>query len=392
MTRFGGIFRKGPKQDKREPEARRQVQRRVVEREEPRESAISDALDEIEAEDMEEIENLEDELIQLETEEGRIPAPMESSQLEMLLKKLNDIDSKLNHFDSTVGSVKDESDQFRRKIELIEEELKKFPSICEILSDRFGQNVEAREERQEIVMPRVPSKMSVSDDDLSSVIDFDDMPSFQPFGSKIEAPERARPMVKVTDKYESPLESKLSAISLEDIRSPAKEPEKSLSLEEEFVPLSSQDKGGVIPGIKKPILTKIAHDYLTLTMVIRWIEFLFERTKRDRLSLVLDYYVDIGWISEDVKSEIMSIARGEMQDVTKYIAQEEAKDIVPGEEIGPEYTYKKVEDWRLSADDHLKSLLFIMKIANIDVDRDKLNSLEHMIAKFKEDLASFHGV
>jgi flagellar protein FlaD len=54
--------------------------------------------------------------------------------------------------------------------------------------------------------------------------------------------------------------------------------------------------------------------------------------------------------------------------------------------------YKKVEDWRLSADDHLKSLLFVQKIAGLEVDKDRLNSLEQNISKFKESLEGFHGV
>jgi flagellar protein FlaD len=126
---------------------------------------------------------------------------------------------------------------------------------------------------------------------------------------------------------------------------------------------------------------------------MRWIEFMFERVPRGRISLLLDYYVDVGWISEDVKSEVMSYARGEMQDVNKYMEYEEAREEVfkdlPTPETG---AYKKVEDWRLTADDHLKSLLFIQKIAGFEIDKDRLNSLEQNISKFKESLEGFHGV
>jgi len=131
---------------------------------------------------------------------------------------------------------------------------------------------------------------------------------------------------------------------------------------------------------------------------MRWIEFLFERITRGKISLALDYYVEVGWISEDVKHEIMSIARGEMQDVTKYMAHEEAAtaEETLGEEVGAieaaPAIYKKIEDWRLTADDHLKSLLFICNIAGVKVDKDKLNSLELMIQRFKESLENFHGV
>lgn len=142
-----------------------------------------------------------------------------------------------------------------------------------------------------------------------------------------------------------------------------------------------------------PILTQIKHDYLTLTLMVRWVEFLFERVTREKFPQVLDYYVEVGWMSEDVRSEVMAYARGEMQDVTKYMPrEEEISDETPDMKESSVAVYKKVDDWRLSADDHLKSLLFISKMAGIEVDKDKLNSLEQSIKRFKENLEGFYGV
>jgi flagellar protein FlaD len=91
---------------------------------------------------------------------------------------------------------------------------------------------------------------------------------------------------------------------------------------------------------------------------------MLERVRRDKISLLLDYYRDVGWISETVKSQIMTYARGELQDVTKYDVEHENDDLLAGYEDDdlPE-DYKKVTDWRLSAEDHLKSLLFLKKMA-----------------------------
>jgi len=82
-----------------------------------------------------------------------------------------------------------------------------------------------------------------------------------------------------------------------------------------------------------------------------------------------------------------------MQDVTKYIANEdEISDESPDLKVSSVAVYKKVDDWRLSADDHLKSLLFITKMAGVEVDKDKLNSLEQSIKRFKENLEGYYGV
>jgi len=145
-------------------------------------------------------------------------------------------------------------------------------------------------------------------------------------------------------------------------------------------------------GIRgSPILNEINYDYRTVILVMRWIEFMFERVTRDRISALLDYYKDVGWVSERVKSQIMAYARGEVQNILKFEPEEEPMDEVLGSPKQPT-DYKKVSDWRLSADDHLKSLLFVTKIANIQVNKDTFNSLEEDIKIFTRDLESYHGV
>jgi len=143
-------------------------------------------------------------------------------------------------------------------------------------------------------------------------------------------------------------------------------------------------------ALSQPILTHVRPDYTTTVLVLRWIEFMFERVKRDKISLLLDYYKDCGWISDEVKAQVMSYARGEIQDVTSYEPEE---DLLALDKEGDfPQDYKKVEDWRLSAEDHLKSLLFIEKIAGRVVNKDSLNSLEQEISKFKRNLEGYHGV
>lgn len=140
----------------------------------------------------------------------------------------------------------------------------------------------------------------------------------------------------------------------------------------------------------KPILWEIQKNYSTTVLVMRWIEFMFERVKRDKISLLMDYYKDIGWISDEIKSLIMGYARGEIQDVLSY--EEEEITTEPFQTNPLPIDYKQVNDWRLSAEDHLKSLLFIMKISGKDVDKDNLNSLEQEISSFKRSLEAYHGV
>jgi len=141
-----------------------------------------------------------------------------------------------------------------------------------------------------------------------------------------------------------------------------------------------------------PLLTTLKMDYMTTVLVMRWIEFLFERISRDKLLIVLDYYIEIGWINRHVKAQIMTLARGEMPDVMAYRPIEEENDGLLFEGKDDLREYKDINDWRLSADDHLRSLLFVMKITGREVSKDALSTLEHEIKEFKGPLNGFHGI
>jgi flagellar protein FlaD len=151
------------------------------------------------------------------------------------------------------------------------------------------------------------------------------------------------------------------------------------------------------------LLEYLNSDYASVVLVMRWIEFLFERINRNKIAALLDYYEDIGWISAQVKPHIMAYARGEIQDVTAYepaaedsmapIALEEDKEQLLEQESAEEQPgYRPGDDWKLPAEDHLKSLLFIKKMAGCRIDKDELNSLEQEIKVMKYSLRRYHEV
>jgi len=160
-----------------------------------------------------------------------------------------------------------------------------------------------------------------------------------------------------------------------------------------------------------PILREFRSDYATVVLVLRWVEFLLERVKREKLARLLDYYVDIGWISPKVKSHVMVYARGEVQEATAYgpsgfdmepddamVALElENGSEPPAGDYGdydlPEESGRQArDDWKLTAEDHLKSLTFIQRMAGHRIDRNSLNSLEQEIRVIKYSLKKYHEI
>ena len=146
---------------------------------------------------------------------------------------------------------------------------------------------------------------------------------------------------------------------------------------------------------EQPILDYIRNDYMTTVLVLRWVEFLLEHISREKLTVLLNYYKNINWISKTAKRQIMAFARGEVPDINRYepIATSNEELLDPYEndnKITKEI--RSVGEWRLTAEDHLKSLLFIKKIAGKDINKDTLNSLEYEISNLKKGLDSFHGL
>jgi len=401
MARFRGLFKKDPEdEDSYEPYERR-PRARKLKGEYDEDSGIDEALDEIESEEeLPELEDIEDELIELEGTTGIASSEASGELFGQLTEKLNEVDAKMGRIDMVISTIKNESTQFQDQIGQLEEDMRKLLSVYEVVSARFNPFIDMNEEAREFPEAELPEDLKpephpvVSKKEDEEMATVEDIPPFRPYGhgKPDRTPTEGKFFGREGAESETPWEPKLSTLAVERQGADFPEPSEEAQSPERFKTESPLGREPPTVKGKTPILTHISHDYLTLVLVMRWIEFLFERTTRDKISLVLDYYKDIGWISEDVKSEIMAYARGEMQDVMKYMAHEEARDDALGGDVPTSLSYKKVDDWRLSAEDHLKSLLFVMKIANKNVDKDRLNSLEQMIQKFKESLEGFHGV
>jgi flagellar protein FlaD len=114
-------------------------------------------------------------------------------------------------------------------------------------------------------------------------------------------------------------------------------------------------------------LENLRADPTSVVVLLNWIEFLMERVGRNNLMDALDYYVDIGWISEDVRAEIMAYARG----IDYYVEK---------------------PTWRLLPEDHTKSLLFIERLCGRKIDRNMLSSIDREMSKVKHGLEELYGI
>lgn len=295
-----------------------------------------------------------------DSDEGMRSADERLAEIDIHLVELK---KKLDRLDGYVTMTRNELEETKQKNKDNETNIAKLLSIYELVSKKFNPFIDDIEDDKESEEIKESDPMEEMDGKTPWDQDFKEVLEVSPDMSEIGG-------VTIGEKINEPI-------------SIPSTPNEQLTGQIDLLTKQNMNNG-------KPILWYIKKDYSTTVLVMRWIEFMFERVKRDKVSLLLDYYKDIGWIGDDIKSQIMGYARGEIQDVLAY--EEEDITAEPFQAGGVPIDYKKVNDWRLSAEDHLKSLLFIMKISGQDVNKDHLNSLEQEISSFKRSLEAFHGV
>jgi flagellar protein FlaD len=169
--------------------------------------------------------------------------------------------------------------------------------------------------------------------------------------------------------------------------------------------------GGV--PIERPLrvsrLTQIGSDPTCLIALVRWIEFILSRVKRDQVKSLLNFYVRIGWISEGIRDHIIDVIRGikptptgaKIVTTTVEAPKDKEGDVVMsyGKErvqetslsgTGPKQPLQ--DDWRMTIEDHMKSLIFIERVRGTEVNKDKLEDLERDVENMRKGLESFFGL
>ncbi|MEW5759950.1 MAG: FlaD/FlaE family flagellar protein [Candidatus Thermoplasmatota archaeon] len=220
----------------------------------------------------------------------------------------------------------------------------------------------------------------------------------------IEA-EAARAKASETIEMPKPEEGKLEALF---------EPTPELVAEREAVPVEGIEEKitpapPILPEptvpIEKPMiiprLTTIGADSMCHIALLRWIEFMLSKVKREHITSLLLFYVKVGWISDGIRRYVIDIIRGIrpelMPEPSIAAAKEKEGDVLMAydkEKMHEAKEAKKAfeEEWKLTPEDHLKTLIFIEKIRGTDIDKDKLEELERDVLRLKRGLEGFFGL
>lgn len=117
-------------------------------------------------------------------------------------------------------------------------------------------------------------------------------------------------------------------------------------------------------------LTKVPSDPKSIIVLMKWLQYLIDKCGRSHLPEILDYYVDIGWLSKDAKISLLDYSSG---------ITEESKE---GETVG-----EGVSD--LPSRDHIQSLLFIQKLKGTSFDKHFLDRIDEEVSEISKSLTNY---
>ena len=118
-------------------------------------------------------------------------------------------------------------------------------------------------------------------------------------------------------------------------------------------------------------LTEIPNNPESVIILMKWLQYLIDRCGHLNLSNILDYYVDIGWLSQDAKISLIDYSQG---------ITEEKKE--------GELKRKDVTD--LPSKDHIQSLIFIQKLKGRQFDKHFIERIDNEISRIVRKLDNYH--
>lgn len=117
-------------------------------------------------------------------------------------------------------------------------------------------------------------------------------------------------------------------------------------------------------------LAEIPNDPESVVILMKWLQHLVDKVGKDNLNDVLEYYIDIGWLSEGIISNLIEYSEG--------ITEEKRE--------GEEQPMKKPSD--LQTKDHIESLLYIQRLKGEQPDSYFLHRIERELSKMTKNLGN----
>jgi len=114
-------------------------------------------------------------------------------------------------------------------------------------------------------------------------------------------------------------------------------------------------------------LYEIPNDPESIVVLMRWLQYLVDKISKNNLPDILGYYVDIDWISDDVRLDLIKYSKG-----------------ITDEKEGVKKGLKK-----LSTKDHIQSFLYIQKLKGQQLDERFIWKIDREMEKMSKSIEDY---
>ncbi len=134
-------------------------------------------------------------------------------------------------------------------------------------------------------------------------------------------------------------------------------------------------------NLKQTRLESPPEEFEEVMVALKWMEFLVNKVGHSGLEEVLEFYKEMGWITDDVLISLEKISMGfrsfSGDNEQNYITEEEA-------ELEPN-SY-------LSSKDHIKSLLFMEALKGNEIDKDVVARIDKKVNRIDRKAKKISGL
>ncbi len=254
---------------------------------------------------------------------------------------LKNIESQVSKLEQAVISGKKGVDDFKGRLDKMDETVLELLSLYEVVSSTVNPFLDNKENPMNQKLAEIERKIEELGKKTQAPVDLTEFDNkFKAFEINMEDLKK---MVESNVVNEQALIEKVAGQVLEHIKSVVKSEQgiSPVSQETKVTQQTTESRNNGDQGVR---LAALDNRPETSVILLNWIQFLMEKVGRNNLIDILEYYIEIGWISQDVCSIMMDYANG----IDYYVER---------------------PTWKLLPEDHTKSLLFIEQLKGKKIDR-----------------------
>ena len=114
----------------------------------------------------------------------------------------------------------------------------------------------------------------------------------------------------------------------------------------------------------------------SIIVLMNWLQYLVNRCSHEHLAYILDYYVEVDWIADDVKISLLEYATGITEGKNEN-SESHSKD-------------KQGKPFHLHSKDHIQSYLYIQRLKGKKFEKHFVERINGELARIEKKVETYY--